>query len=93
MQVSAVSDQLGMEDIGVNPGELDDDEGGGLVGEQTSFVIFLLQSSRVSTGFGSNLIHFYKNVIVVLLLFLQSLNARSRALLMQKLDRSGSTTR
>ncbi|CAM6032825.1 unnamed protein product [Sphagnum compactum] len=51
IKVSAVSDQLGMEDIGVNPGELDDDEGGGL-----------------------------------------SLNARSRALLMQKLDRSGSTT-
>jgi hypothetical protein len=39
VQVSAVSDQLGMEDIGVNPGELDDDEGGGLVGEQTSLVI------------------------------------------------------
>jgi hypothetical protein len=30
-QVSAVSDQIGMQDIGVNPGELDDDEGGGLV--------------------------------------------------------------
>jgi hypothetical protein len=42
VQVSAVSDQLGMEDIGVNPGELDDDEGGGLVGEQTSFVISCL---------------------------------------------------
>jgi RNA-binding protein 39 len=32
IKVSAVSDQLGMEDIGVNPGELDDDEGAGLVG-------------------------------------------------------------
>lgn len=31
MQVSAVSDQIGMEDMGVHPGELDDDEGGGLV--------------------------------------------------------------
>ncbi len=30
-QVSAVSDQIGMEDMGVHPGELDDDEGGGLV--------------------------------------------------------------
>ncbi|CAM6101661.1 unnamed protein product [Calypogeia fissa] len=49
--VSAVSDQIGMQDIGVNPGELDDDEGGGL-----------------------------------------SLNARSRALLMQKLDRSGTAS-
>lgn len=26
-----MSDQLGMQDMGVNPGELDDDEGGGLV--------------------------------------------------------------
>jgi len=51
IKVSAVSDQIGMEDMGVHPGELDDDEGGGL-----------------------------------------SLNARSRALLMQKLDRSGSGT-
>ncbi|BBN18123.1 RNA-binding protein 23/39 [Marchantia polymorpha subsp. ruderalis] len=51
IDVSAVSDQIGMQDIGVNPGELDDDEGGGL-----------------------------------------SLNARSRALLMQKLDRSGTAT-
>lgn len=51
IKVSAVSDQIGMEDMGVHPGELDDDEGGGL-----------------------------------------SLNARSRALLMQKLDRSGTGT-
>ena len=29
--MSAVSDQIGMEDMGVHPGELDDDEGGGLV--------------------------------------------------------------
>ncbi|KAJ0010178.1 hypothetical protein Pint_34337 [Pistacia integerrima] len=49
--VSAVTDQTGMQDIGANTGDFDDDEGGGL-----------------------------------------SLNARSRALLMQKLDRSGSTT-
>lgn len=26
-----MSDQIGMEDMGVHPGELDDDEGGGLV--------------------------------------------------------------
>ncbi|KAJ7556191.1 hypothetical protein O6H91_05G073500 [Diphasiastrum complanatum] len=51
IKVSAVSDQYGMQDMGLTPGDLDDDEGGGL-----------------------------------------SLNARSRALLMQKLDRSGTAT-
>lgn len=51
IKVSAITDQVGMQDAGVNPGDFDDDEGGGL-----------------------------------------SLNARSRALLMQKLDRSGTTT-
>ncbi|KAA8535974.1 hypothetical protein F0562_028452 [Nyssa sinensis] len=51
IKVSAVTDQTGMQDIGANAGDLDDDEGGGL-----------------------------------------SLNARSRALLMQKLDRSGTAS-
>ncbi|ONH92305.1 hypothetical protein PRUPE_8G167800 [Prunus persica] len=49
IKVSAVTDQAGMQDLGANAGDFDDDEGGGL-----------------------------------------SLNARSRAILMQKLDRSGS---
>ncbi|PWA59771.1 splicing factor, CC1-like protein [Artemisia annua] len=48
MKVSAITDQTGMQEMGVNPGDFDDDDGGGL-----------------------------------------SLNARSRALLMQKLDRTG----
>uniref|UniRef100_A0A5B6ZBK4 RRM domain-containing protein n=2 Tax=Davidia involucrata TaxID=16924 RepID=A0A5B6ZBK4_DAVIN len=48
IKVSAVTDQTGLQDVGANAGDFDDDEGGGL-----------------------------------------SLNARSRALLMQKLDRSG----
>ncbi|MQL83694.1 hypothetical protein Taro_016174 [Colocasia esculenta] len=51
IKVSAVSDQVGMQDVGSNAGDFDDDEGGGL-----------------------------------------GLDARSRALLMQKLDRSGVTT-
>ncbi|KAI3922522.1 hypothetical protein MKX01_006211 [Papaver californicum] len=51
IKVSAVSDQVGMQDIGANAGDFDDDDGGGL-----------------------------------------SLNARSRAILMQKLDRSGTTS-
>ncbi|KAK9164576.1 hypothetical protein Syun_005478 [Stephania yunnanensis] len=51
IKVSAVSDQVGMQDVGVNAGDFDDDEGGGL-----------------------------------------SLNARSRAILMQKLDRSGTAS-
>ncbi|KAF8410382.1 hypothetical protein HHK36_002910 [Tetracentron sinense] len=51
IKVSAVSDQVGMQDIGANAGDFDDDDGGGL-----------------------------------------SLNARSRAILMQKLDRSGNTS-
>lgn len=51
IKVSAVSDQTGMQDVGANAGDLDDDDGGGM-----------------------------------------SLNAHSRALLMQKLDRSGSAT-
>ncbi|MQL70673.1 hypothetical protein Taro_002999 [Colocasia esculenta] len=51
IKVSAVSEHVGMQDLGTNAGDFDDDEGGGL-----------------------------------------SLNARSRALLMQKLDRSGITT-
>ncbi|XP_062178153.1 uncharacterized protein LOC133882928 isoform X2 [Alnus glutinosa] len=51
IKVSAVTDQTGMLEIGGNPGDFDDDEGGGL-----------------------------------------SLNARSRALLMQKLDRSGTAS-
>ncbi|KAL6963686.1 hypothetical protein U1Q18_034693 [Sarracenia purpurea var. burkii] len=51
IKVSAITDQPGMQDVGTNAGDFDDDEGGGL-----------------------------------------ALNARSRALLMQKLDRSGSTT-
>ncbi|KAJ4963218.1 hypothetical protein NE237_023157 [Protea cynaroides] len=48
IKVSAVTDQAGMQDVGANAADFDDDDGGGL-----------------------------------------SLNARSRAILMQKLDRSG----
>ncbi|XP_039138661.1 RNA-binding protein 39-like [Dioscorea cayenensis subsp. rotundata] len=51
IKVSAVSDQVGIQEAGTNAGDFDDDDGGGL-----------------------------------------GLNARSRALLMQKLDRSGTTT-
>ncbi|KAM1006868.1 hypothetical protein COP2_003659 [Malus domestica] len=51
IKVSAVTDQAGMQDLGANAGDFDDDEGGGL-----------------------------------------SLNARSRAMLMQKLDRSGTAS-
>ncbi|XP_077219556.1 uncharacterized protein LOC143853717 isoform X2 [Tasmannia lanceolata] len=51
IKVSAISDQVGMQDVGANASDFDDDDGGGL-----------------------------------------SLNARSRAILMQKLDRSGGTT-
>ncbi|KAL8228351.1 hypothetical protein R6Q57_015935 [Mikania cordata] len=51
MKVSAITDQPGMQEVGVNPGDFDDDDGGGL-----------------------------------------ALNAHSRALLMQKLDRSGTAT-
>ncbi|XP_020211829.1 RNA-binding protein 39 isoform X1 [Cajanus cajan] len=51
IKVSAVTDQSGMQEVGGNTGDFDDDEGGGL-----------------------------------------SLNACSRALLMQKLDRSGSAS-
>lgn len=51
IKVVAITDQMTMQESGVTPGELDDDEGGGL-----------------------------------------SLTARSRALLMQKLDRSGTVT-
>lgn len=51
IKVVAITDQMSMQDAGVAPGELDDDEGGGL-----------------------------------------SLTARSRALLMQKLDRSGTVS-
>ncbi|XP_058090835.1 uncharacterized protein LOC131237182 [Magnolia sinica] len=51
IKVSAVSDQVGMQDVGANAGDFDDDDGGGL-----------------------------------------ALNARSRAILMQKLDRSGATS-
>lgn len=40
-QVSAVSDQIGMEDMGVHPGELDDDEGGGLVSSLLFNLCFL----------------------------------------------------
>ncbi|RWR92365.1 RNA recognition motif domain-containing protein [Cinnamomum micranthum f. kanehirae] len=50
IKVSAVSDQAGMQDVGANAGDFDDDDGRGL-----------------------------------------ALNARSRAELMQKLDRSGTT--
>ena len=31
MQVSAITDQSGMQEMGVNPGDFDDDDGGGLV--------------------------------------------------------------
>ncbi|KAM0949823.1 putative RNA recognition motif domain, splicing factor, RBM39, splicing factor RBM39, linker [Dioscorea sansibarensis] len=51
IKVSAVSDQVGIQEAGTNAGDFDDDDGGGL-----------------------------------------GLNARSRALLMQKLDRSGTAT-
>ncbi|XP_020272881.1 RNA-binding protein 39 isoform X4 [Asparagus officinalis] len=51
IKVSAVTDQVGVQEVGTNAADLDDDEGGGM-----------------------------------------SLNAHSRALLMQKLDRSGSAT-
>ncbi|XP_062081566.1 uncharacterized protein LOC133787939 isoform X1 [Humulus lupulus] len=51
LKVSAVTDQVGMQELGGNTGDFDDDEGSGL-----------------------------------------ALNAHSRALLMQKLDRSGTST-
>ncbi|KAL4186981.1 hypothetical protein AMTRI_Chr09g36900 [Amborella trichopoda] len=51
IKVSALSDQVGMQDVGANAADFDDDDDGGL-----------------------------------------SLNARSRAMLMQKLDRSGAAT-
>ncbi|XP_030486219.2 uncharacterized protein LOC115702901 isoform X2 [Cannabis sativa] len=51
LKVSAVTDQVGMQEIGGNTGDFDDDEGSGM-----------------------------------------ALNAQSRALLMQKLDRSGTST-
>ncbi|KAK6946451.1 Splicing factor RBM39, linker [Dillenia turbinata] len=51
IKVSAVTDHAGMQDVGVNPADFDDDEGGGL-----------------------------------------ALNASSRAILMQKLDRSGAAS-
>ncbi|KAI3875735.1 hypothetical protein MKX03_023658 [Papaver bracteatum] len=51
IKVSAVSDQVGMQEFGVNAGDFDDDDGGGL-----------------------------------------TLNACSRAILMSKLDRSGTTS-
>ncbi|CAN6438879.1 unnamed protein product [Victoria cruziana] len=51
IKVSAVTDHAGMQDIGANAADFDDDDGGGL-----------------------------------------SLNARSRAMLMQKLDRTGTAT-
>ncbi|XP_042515479.1 RNA-binding protein 39-like [Macadamia integrifolia] len=51
IKVSAVTDQAGMQDVGANAADFDDDDGGGL-----------------------------------------SLNARSRAILMQKLDRSGTAS-
>lgn len=47
-QVSAVSDQIGMEDMGVHPGELDDDEGGGLVS-----LCFVATLKSVVTQFSS----------------------------------------
>lgn len=31
VQVSALTDQAGMQDVGANSGDFDDDEGGGLV--------------------------------------------------------------
>lgn len=34
VQVSAVTDQTGMQDIGANTGDFDDDEGGGLVSDK-----------------------------------------------------------
>lgn len=39
VQVSAVTDQTGMQDIGANTGDFDDDEGGGLVSDK--FVTFV----------------------------------------------------
>ncbi|KAH7518389.1 hypothetical protein FEM48_Zijuj09G0166500 [Ziziphus jujuba var. spinosa] len=63
IKVSAVTDQAGMQDLGVNTGDFDDDDGGGLV----------------------------RN-IYLLFISIMSLNARSRALLMQKLDRSGTSS-
>lgn len=38
-----MSDQIGMQDIGVNPGELDDDEGGGLVSRNTLLSATIIQ--------------------------------------------------
>ena len=72
MQVSAVSDQTPIAEMGepVKPGELDDDEGGGLVTIRNVTPLQRTQPERVG-------------------LRVQALNARSRAELMQKLDRSG----
>lgn len=73
-----MTDQSSGTDSVVAPGELDDDDGGGLVG-------FLMMFSSLNV----RRICICGILSLANLRFLQSLTARSRALLMQKLDRSG----
>ena len=42
MQVTAITDQAGMQDIGVNPGDFDDGEGGGGMVSHSSFWCILV---------------------------------------------------
>ncbi|CAK9167773.1 unnamed protein product [Ilex paraguariensis] len=76
IKVSSVTDHVGMQDSGAKTADFDDDDGGGLVSSVTDHVG--MQDSGAKTADfddddGGGL----------------ALNAQSRALLMQKLDRSG----
>ncbi|KAB5561479.1 hypothetical protein DKX38_006436 [Salix brachista] len=81
IKVSAVTDQTGAQD-GTNVGDFDDDEGGGLVSNSTCLLLiapcFSIQQIEDGKGFGYNK--------------WKALNARSRAILMQKLDRTGTAS-
>lgn len=48
LQVSAVTDQPGMQDAGATTGDLDDDEGGGLVSSCICFVLCQISSLELS---------------------------------------------
>ncbi|KAL9391260.1 hypothetical protein Peur_015180 [Populus x canadensis] len=76
IKVSAVTDQTGTQDGGTNVGDFDDDEGGGLVSNSTC----LLSSPLFLDAANRR----WKRI--------KALNARSRALLMQKLDRTGTAS-
>lgn len=62
MQVSAITDQTGMQEMGVNPGDFDDDDGGGLV--SNCFFVLLNFDKQIFCAISNS---YHNNTFIVII--------------------------